>query len=190
MIFFFLQQGYADASRVASKADQAYDLNPLPETMNEDEEESEESESEIILKYLRVFPEYDDEKYAIFCEYGFNRNYTAKLVEDNEIELRLHMNIPPDNLLSENGFHAVKASVKLDEMNEDFYFDAPEGRRFALVQGEESKLPHYFPNKIFPEWVVFTFKLEPQRVEVEVKADVNVLENIKNMQQQLKEKST
>lgn len=58
----------------------------------------------------------------------------------------------------------------IDEMNEDFYFDAPEGRRFALVQGEESKPPHYFPNKIFPEteWVVFTFKLELQRIEVEV----------------------
>lgn len=175
----YLDLGYDNARNVAEKESFAGDVGGVEES--EEEEEAEEQES--AAKYLRLFTESDDQKFSVFAEFGINRKFTAKLVADYEVELNVQLPVPPDELIIAAGYHAVQVD-RLDELDEDYYFQAPEGRRFSVIQGPQSRKPSYFPNEQFPEWVIFTFQLEPKREEVKVSSNVNFRENLLKLQRQ------
>lgn len=126
---------------------------------------------------MRIFTESDEKKFA---EYGINRKFTAKVVSDEEVELNVKMPVPDDLLISKAGFHAVQGT-RLEALDEDFYFQAPEGRRFSVLQGEKSKKATYYPEQEFPEYVIFNFTLEPLREILEVKSEVNFKENLEKL---------
>lgn len=147
-------------------------------------EESADDINMVGLKYLRIFTEMDEFKFAIFAEYGVNRKISIALTSDTEVELSLRIEIPEDALINFAGFHALKGP-RMDELNEDFYFSAPEGRRFSALQPEEYKKPRYFPNEQFPLWVVFILGLEPPREELNVEAKVDFLANLEKLQKEI-----
>jgi hypothetical protein len=151
---------------------------PIDEPMTE--EDISEDESLYAFKFLRIFTTSDESSFSIFAEYGMLRKYVATLVADDEIELNIKMPVPPDDLIIKAGYHAVKVQ-RLEEFDEDYYFQAPAGRRFAPVQKETNKAPIYYPSNDFPEWVVFKFDLEAELVEFSVAADVDIHENLQKL---------
>lgn len=135
------------------------------------------------MKYLRIFTQTDDSSFAVFAEYGINRKYTAKLTSDTDVELKVIIPIPPDQLISQAGYHAVQGA-RLSDVEEEFYFEAPEGRRFSVNQDEHKKAT-YYPNDLFPQWVYFKFELEKERKEFEVATDVDFQANLFALQEKV-----
>lgn len=158
---------------------------PVDEARESASASEESSEDEAGLKYLRIFTEVDDQKYAVFCEYGVNRKFTCYLVADNEIHLNVTVPVPADGLITHAGFHAVQGP-RLQPLDEDFYFKAPADRRFAVVQGEANKSANYYPNNVFPQWVYFVFLLEEMRKDVVVETNVDFLSNLNMMVEKAK----
>ena len=87
------------------------------------------------------------------------------------------MPIPPDQLISQAGYHAVQGE-RLNEIEEEFYFDAPEGRRFSVNQDESHQKAYYYPDAMFPQWVFFKFDLEKERKEFVVETNVDFQANL------------
>jgi hypothetical protein len=134
---------------------------------------------------MRIFTEHDETKFSILAEFGINRRFTAILVADFEVELNVKVPIPPDELIIAAGYHAV-GGERLAPLDEEFYFQAPAGRRFAVAQGAQNKEAVYFPNPEFPEWVVFTFALERLREEIKVETNVNFRDNLEKLKKNVK----
>jgi len=67
------------------------------------------------------------------------------------------MPVPDDLLIIDAGFHAAQGT-RLEPLDEDFYFRAPEGRRFSIHQKESSKKPVYYLITIFLNMLISNFR--------------------------------
>jgi hypothetical protein len=164
---------WQDDARKISKQDgealQEDEANFIDDSPKEYDEEMEQKMNAKVAKILRYFAHSENDTFALFVETGLNRKISCQLVNENtEIELKVTIPIPPDELIQLAGYHA--ATMQLEPTEENIHIQAPSTRKFS----SKNKSILKYPSKEAATWIIFKYDLEVEKEEEILEVDVDL----------------